>query len=82
MIPSLAQASDQSLPSTFWILPVPVYVGMSSKQAVICADAPPANDLMSQAVICNNMVFCSGSLGINPMTGKFAEGSVVDRTVS
>ncbi|KAJ3540017.1 hypothetical protein NM208_g5245 [Fusarium decemcellulare] len=48
--------------------------------SVLSKDAPAPSPLMSQAVIYNGMVYCSGSLGIDPATGKFAEGTVTDRT--
>ncbi|RSM15532.1 hypothetical protein CDV31_004968 [Fusarium ambrosium] len=48
---------------------------------VLSKDAPAPSPLMSQAVVYNGMVYCSGSLGIDPITGKFATGSVADRTV-
>ncbi|KAL6353762.1 hypothetical protein LRP88_12754 [Fusarium phalaenopsidis] len=47
---------------------------------VLSKDAPPPSPLMSQAVVYNGMVYCSGSLGIDPATGKFATGTVTDRT--
>ncbi|EEU43666.1 uncharacterized protein NECHADRAFT_44927 [Fusarium vanettenii 77-13-4] len=48
--------------------------------SVLSKDAPAPSPLMSQAVVYNGMVYCSGSLGIDPATGKFATGSVADRT--
>ncbi|KAK7701824.1 hypothetical protein SLS57_011586 [Botryosphaeria dothidea] len=35
---------------------------------------------MSQAVIYNGTVYCSGSLGIDPTTGKVVEGGPYERT--
>ena len=37
---------------------------------------------MSQAIICNGMVYCSGSLGLDPQTGAFVLGTTGDRAVS
>ena len=54
----------------------------SKKVAVLSQDAPAPSPLMSQAIICNGMVYCSGSLGIDGKTGKFVEGDTSDRTVS
>lgn len=54
----------------------------SKKVAVLSQDAPAPSPLMSQAIICNGMVYCSGSLGIDGETGKFVEGDTSDRTVS
>ncbi|KAK1142153.1 hypothetical protein N8T08_008079 [Aspergillus melleus] len=51
-----------------------------TKTAVLSPDAPAPSPLMSQAVICNGMVYCSGSLGIDPKTNKFVEGDAADRT--
>ncbi|KAH6871032.1 Endoribonuclease L-PSP/chorismate mutase-like protein [Thelonectria olida] len=48
--------------------------------SVLSKDAPAPSPLMSQAVVYNGIVYCSGSLGIDPRTGKFAEGTVADRT--
>ncbi|KAH7153595.1 Endoribonuclease L-PSP/chorismate mutase-like protein [Dactylonectria macrodidyma] len=48
--------------------------------SVLSKDAPAPSPLMSQAVTYNGIVYCSGSLGIDPSTGKFAEGTVTDRT--
>ncbi|KAL4779255.1 Endoribonuclease L-PSP/chorismate mutase-like protein [Aspergillus varians] len=53
----------------------------SANVAVLSPNAPAPSPLMSQAVICNGMLYCSGSLGLDPKTGKFAEGDAADRTV-
>ncbi|KAM0426060.1 hypothetical protein ACHAPT_008691 [Fusarium lateritium] len=52
---------------------------MSSRTAVLSPKAPAPSPLMSQAIISNGLVFCSGSLGLDPFTGKFVEGDVSDR---
>ncbi|KAL2135141.1 hypothetical protein VTI74DRAFT_9572 [Chaetomium olivicolor] len=48
--------------------------------AVLTDKAPKPIPQLSQAVKYNGMVYCSGSLGIDPKTSKFVEGSVKDRT--
>ncbi|KAK4867907.1 hypothetical protein LT330_007566 [Penicillium expansum] len=53
----------------------------SSKVAVLSQDAPAPSPLMSQGIICNGMIYCSGSLGLDPKTGKFVSGDAADRTV-
>ncbi|KAK4179365.1 YjgF/Yer057p/UK114 family [Triangularia setosa] len=47
--------------------------------AVLTKDAPAPIPQLSQAIKHNGMVFCSGSLAIDPKTGKFIEGSFKDR---
>jgi 2-iminobutanoate/2-iminopropanoate deaminase len=37
-------------------------------------DAPQAIGPYSQAIITNNLIFCSGQIGINPATGQLEEG--------
>lgn len=54
----------------------------SSKVAVLSQHAPAPSPLMSQGIICNGMIYCSGSLGLDPKTGKFVSGDAADRTVS
>lgn len=54
----------------------------SSKVAVLSQNAPAPSPLMSQGIICNGMIYCSGSLGLDPKTGKFVSGDAADRTVS
>lgn len=54
---------------------------MTIATATTSSDAPPPGPLMSQAVVCNGMVYCSGSLGLDPKTGEFVEGTVADRAV-
>lgn len=54
---------------------------MADHKAVLTDKAPKPIPQLSQAVKYNGMVYCSGSLGVDPATGKFAEGSVKDRTV-
>jgi len=44
------------------------------RQAVSTDSAPAALGPYSQAVIANGFVFCSGTAGIDPVTGTVAEG--------
>ncbi|CAI7675464.1 unnamed protein product [Penicillium palitans] len=53
----------------------------SSKVAVLSQNAPAPSPLMSQGIICNGMIYCSRSLGLDPKTGKFVSGDAADRTV-
>lgn len=46
------------------------------KQAVSSAEAPRALGPYSQAVRWGNLLFLSGQVGIDPLTGKLAEGGV------
>jgi enamine deaminase RidA (YjgF/YER057c/UK114 family) len=55
---------------------------MSSRFAVFTPNAPKVGPFMSQAVISNGLVFSAGSLGLDPATGQFVEGTVADRAVS
>ncbi|KAM0716270.1 hypothetical protein Q7P37_007715 [Cladosporium fusiforme] len=55
---------------------------MSLKQQVTTDKAPiMMPDVLSQAIIANNTVYCSGAVGIDPQTGKLVSGTVGDRTV-
>ena len=44
------------------------------RQAVSTNSAPAALGPYSQAIIANGFVFCSGTAGIDPVTGAIAEG--------
>ncbi|KAL1861242.1 hypothetical protein Plec18170_001757 [Paecilomyces lecythidis] len=52
-----------------------------TKTVVLSKDAPAPSPLMSQAIISNGVVYTSGSLGLDPKTGKFVDGDTSDRTV-
>jgi enamine deaminase RidA (YjgF/YER057c/UK114 family) len=54
---------------------------MAPPTAVLTGKAPKPIPQLSQAVKYNGMVYCSGSLGVDPETSKFVEGTVKDRTV-
>ena len=47
-----------------------------TKTALSSANAPAALGPYSQAIQSGNLVFCSGQLGIDPATGKLADGVV------
>jgi 2-iminobutanoate/2-iminopropanoate deaminase len=51
------------------------------KQAILTNKAPKPAPFLSQGIIVNGMVYCSGQIGQHPVTGKVIEGSVGDRTV-
>lgn len=55
---------------------------MPQKEAVLTDKAPAPLPFFSQAIKCQGMVYCSGSVAVNPATGKLVEGSVGDRAVS
>ncbi|KAF7540716.1 hypothetical protein G7054_g1170 [Neopestalotiopsis clavispora] len=52
----------------------------SVKQEVRTDGAPAPLPFYSQGVTVGDMVYVSGSLAIDPATGKFVEGTVADRT--
>ena len=52
------------------------------KTAVKTDKAPPPLPFFSQAIICNGMIYCSGSIGMSPATKAIVEGGIGDRTVS
>jgi enamine deaminase RidA (YjgF/YER057c/UK114 family) len=41
----------------------------------------PHPDVLSQAIVVNNTVYCSGAVGIDPKTGRMVGSCVGDRTV-
>jgi 2-iminobutanoate/2-iminopropanoate deaminase len=45
-----------------------------TRKAVSTEHAPPAIGPYSQAIVANGLVFCSGTAGIDPVTGAVAEG--------
>ncbi|GJC90395.1 rutC family protein PH0854 [Colletotrichum liriopes] len=51
-----------------------------TKKAVFTDLAPAPLPFYSQCVVVERMAYVSGSLGIDPATGKFVEGTVADRT--
>ena len=55
---------------------------MPTRVAIQTDKAPPPLPYYSQAIICNGMVYCSGSLGMDPGTKALLETGIGDRTVS
>ncbi|KAL3423449.1 endoribonuclease L-PSP [Phlyctema vagabunda] len=53
---------------------------MSPKEKVFTENAPAPMPFFSQAIKCQGMVYCSGSIGMDKDTMKLVEGSVADRT--
>ncbi|KAL1588757.1 hypothetical protein WHR41_02710 [Cladosporium halotolerans] len=54
---------------------------MSSKLKVTTKNAPDLMpDVLSQAIVSNNTVYCSGAVGIDPSTKTLVSGTVTDRT--
>ncbi|KAF2807678.1 YjgF-like protein [Mytilinidion resinicola] len=53
---------------------------MASKQAVSTTKAPAPLPQFSLAIKYNGMVYCSGSIGVNPATKKLAEGGIKSET--
>ncbi|CAK9869792.1 unnamed protein product [Sphagnum jensenii] len=50
------------------------------KEAVVTDKAPAALGPYSQAIKANNLLFCSGVLGLVPETGKFASETIQGQT--
>ncbi|VUC29950.1 unnamed protein product [Clonostachys rosea] len=51
-----------------------------TRQIVTTSKAPGPWPALSQAVIHNGVVYCSGSLGTDPETKTFVPGTIKDRT--
>jgi len=51
------------------------------KKVIATTNAPAAIGPYSQAIQVGNMLFASGQLGIDPVTGNFVEGTVKEQTV-
>lgn len=60
----------------------PTSLTMPQKEAVSTDKAPAPLPFFSQAIKCQGMVYCSGSIGVDPATKKLVEGTVADRCVS
>ena len=50
------------------------------KKVIATNNAPAAIGPYSQAVQVGNMLFASGQLGLDPVTGNFAEGGIKEQT--
>ena len=55
-------------------------VGHKAKKAIATQDAPPAIGPYSQAIQSGPFLFLSGSLGMDPATGKITAGGVAEET--
>ena len=57
---------------------------MPSNKKTITTDKAPAalKGIYSQAVVANGTVYCSGSVAMDPATGKIIDGDVQAHTVS
>ncbi|EFE38898.1 hypothetical protein TRV_06417 [Trichophyton verrucosum HKI 0517] len=53
---------------------------MPTKTAVLTTKAPAPLPVLSQAVVHNGMIYCSGSIGMYPKTNQLVSGSVAERT--
>jgi enamine deaminase RidA (YjgF/YER057c/UK114 family) len=55
---------------------------MAPKQVIFTDKAPaPLAGIYNQAIVANGTVYCSGSIGMDPKTGKLIEGDIAARTV-
>ncbi|KAL9022210.1 MAG: hypothetical protein Q9185_000610 [Variospora sp. 1 TL-2023] len=54
--------------------------GNPMRQAVRTEKAPPPLPFFEQAIICQGMVYCSGQVGLSPVTKQLVDGGVGDRT--
>ena len=52
---------------------------MSRQNIVSAPGAPAPIPQLSQATVYNGLVFCSGSLGMDPVTGAMVTGTIQDR---
>ncbi|GHU60496.1 RidA family protein [Bacteroidia bacterium] len=50
------------------------------KQSISSKNAPAAIGPYSQAIKAGNLLFCSGQLGLDPTSGTFVTGGVVEQT--
>ena len=51
-----------------------------SKKVVSTPDAPAAIGPYSQAVQAGNLLFCSGQIPLDPLTGELVEGGIEEQT--
>lgn len=54
---------------------------MAIKAGIATDKAPPPLPFFSQAIKCNGMIYCSGSIGVDPSSKQMVQGSVGERTV-
>ncbi|KAK8152002.1 Endoribonuclease L-PSP/chorismate mutase-like protein [Phyllosticta citribraziliensis] len=54
---------------------------MPAKVAILTKNAPPPlPGVLSQGIVANGTVFCSGQVAVDPATGKMVEGDIAART--
>ncbi|EFR04055.1 yabJ protein [Nannizzia gypsea CBS 118893] len=53
---------------------------MPTKTAVLTTEAPAPLPVFSQAIVHNGMLYCSGSIGMDPKTNELVPGGVAERT--
>lgn len=51
-----------------------------TRQAVVTTKAPAAIGPYSQAICTEGLIFCSGQLGLDPVTGQIVQGGIVAET--
>ncbi|KAJ5373765.1 YjgF/Yer057p/UK114 family [Penicillium concentricum] len=51
-----------------------------TRTAVSTKGAPLPPPILSQGLVVGNVVYCSGQLGVDPITGEMVEGTIQDRT--
>lgn len=51
-----------------------------SRQQILTENAPKPLPVLSQALVHNGVVYCSGQTGVNPKTGQMVEGDIQART--
>lgn len=51
-----------------------------SKKTITTSDAPKALGPYSQAVVHNNIVYCSGQIGLDPASGEFTGDNIAAQT--
>lgn len=55
---------------------------MPAKTAILTQNAPPPlPGVLSQGIVANGTVYCSGQVAVDPATGKMVEGDIQARTV-
>jgi hypothetical protein len=54
---------------------------MSNKHFIVTNEAPSLPAIYNQAVVVNGLVFCSGTIAIDPKDGKIIEGDIKAHTV-
>lgn len=53
---------------------------VTQKRTIHTSDAPQAIGPYEQAIVVDNMVYCSGQIGINPQTGNLVSGGINEET--